>query len=178
MSSERLEQGLVHVYTGKGKGKTSAALGLALRAAGQGLRTHIVFFMKGDPRYGEKRSLLLLPQVSFASFGGLDHVDPTNVKEEEKEQARQALAAGREAMLSGEYDLVILDEINVAVSWKLLDIEDVARLINEKPQGVELVLTGRYAPIRFIELADLVTEMLEIKHPFVKGVLARRGIEY
>jgi cob(I)alamin adenosyltransferase len=100
------------------------------------------------------------------------------VKAEEREQARQGLEAARDAIASGSFDLVVLDEVNIAVAWKLLEVEDVLRLIDEKPQNVELILTGRHADQRLIERADLVTEMVEIKHPFEKGIKARRGFDY
>jgi len=171
-------KGLVQIFTGDGKGKTSAALGAVIRALGQGLRIYIVFFMKGDYPYGERRILSELPNVTMVSFGSLEFVDPTNVKPEEIEQARQALAAAREAMLSGSYDLVVLDEVNIAVAWKLVELDEVIRLISDKPQNVELILTGRKADTKLIQLADLVTEMLKIKHPYDKGITSRRGIEY
>jgi len=114
----------------------------------------------------------------MASFGSLEFVDPTNVKPEEKEQARQALAAAREAMLGGSYDLVVLDEVNLAVAWKLVKLDEVIRLISDKPQNVELILTGRQADTRLVQMADLVTEMLKIKHPYDKGLTSRKGIEY
>ncbi|MBI4301313.1 MAG: cob(I)yrinic acid a,c-diamide adenosyltransferase [Chloroflexi bacterium] len=177
-SPQPLSKGLVEVYTGDGKGKTTAALGVALRAAGHGLRVHIVFFMKGDSRYGEQEILAKLPGVTFARFGFEEFVNPNQVKEAEKEQAREALVAGREAVLSGDYDVVILDEINVALGWKLLGLDAVLQLVKEKPAKVELILTGRYAPPEIIEVADLVTEMKCIKHPFNKGTLARGGIDY
>jgi len=172
------DQGLVELYTGNGKGKTTAALGVVLRAVGQGLRVHIVYFMKGDTRYGEQNILARLPGVSFARFGQPDFVDPENVKEEEKEEARKALAEARRAMLSSQYDLVVLDEVNVAAAWNLVPVEDVVQLIRERPEKVELILTGRYADAKLIEAADLVTEMVQVKHPFEKGVLARSGIDY
>jgi len=100
------------------------------------------------------------------------------VKPEEKEQAQRALDAARKAMLGGEYDIVILDEINVATAWKLIDIEEVIKLAQEKPEHVELILTGRYADPRLIEIADLVTEMVKVKHPYDKGILSRQGIDY
>jgi len=170
--------GLVHVFTGDGKGKTSAALGIALRAAGHGLRTHITFFMKGDYPYGEQKTLALLPNVSVARFGSLEFVDPANVKPEEKEQARLALQDAGEAVQSGRFDLVILDEVNVAAAWNLIDVKDVMRLIKEKPENVELILTGRYADKDVIAVADLVTEMREIKHPYKRGIPSRKGIDY
>lgn len=178
MNTEPLTKGLVEIFTGNGKGKTSAALGAVLRALGQGLRVHIVYFMKGDYPYGERNILAQLPNVSFQSFGHRDFVDPQKVKKSEKEQARRALKAARRAMASGDYDLLVLDEINIAVAWKLLEVEEALQLIEEKPEKVELILTGRHADPRLIERADLVTEMVEIKHPFQKGIKARRGIDY
>ena len=170
--------GLVQVFTGHGKGKTSAALGIAVRAAGHGLRIHITFFMKGDYPYGEQKALALLPNISVARFGSLEFVDPANVKPEEKEQARLALEDARQAVHSGKFDLVILDEVNVAAAWNLIDVRDVIRLIKEKPENVELILTGRYADKDIIANADLVTEMKEIKHPYKKGVPSRKGIDF
>jgi len=178
MTDKLLTRGLVEVFTGSGKGKTSAALGVALRAVGHGLRVHIVFFMKGNYPYGERNMLPQLPNVSFQSYGHEHFVDPQNVKAEEKEQAREALQAARAAISSGKFDLVVLDEVNVAVAWKLIEVEELLELIEKKPQSVELILTGRYADQRVIERADLVTEMVEVKHPYQKGVKARKGIEY
>ena len=171
-------RGLVQIFTGDGKGKTTAALGIVLRALGHGLKVCIVVFMKGDYPYGERNILSKLPNVTMASFGSLEFVDPANVKPEEIEQAKLALAAAREAMLSGNYDLVVLDEVNVAVALKLVELDEVVRLIEDKPKNVELILTGRQADTRLVQLADLVTEMLKIKHPFDEGVLARKGIDY
>jgi len=177
-SSEPSRQGLVYIFTGDGKGKTSAALGVMLRALGHGLKVYIVYFMKGDYPYGERRILSELPNVSVASFGQRGFVDKADIKPEEKEQARLALAAAREAILSGSYDLVVLDEVNIAVAWKLIELDEVVRLIRDKPQNVELILTGRQADVKLIQLADLVTEMLKIKHPYDKGTTVREGIEY
>lgn len=171
-------RGMVEIFTGNGKGKTSAALGLTLRALGHGLNIYIAFFMKGDFPYGEQKILSELPNVTFDRFGSRDFVDPANVKPEEKEEARNALEAARRAMLSLKYDIVILDEVNVAAAWKLIDVADVIKLIHDKPEKVELVLTGRYADPELIKLADLVTDMVKVKHPFDKGVLSRKGIEY
>ena len=175
---EPFTQGLVEVFGGQGKGKTSAALGVVLRAAGHGLHAHVVFFMKGEYPYGERKSLNYLPNVTFASFGHADFVDQKNVKPEEREQARQALEEARRAIFSGDYQLVVLDEVNVAVSFGLLDVKDVLRLIEERPRDVELILTGRGAHPEVVKVADVVTEMLDIKHPFEKGTLARKGIDY
>ena len=178
ISPKPLSRGLVQVYTGDGKGKTTAALGTVLRALGHGLRVYIVYFMKGDYPYGERRVLAELPNVNFASFGSREFIDPANIKPEEIEQARQALATGREAMLSGKYDLVVLDEVNIAVAWKLVELDEVVRLIDDKPANVELILTGRHADARLVEMADLVTECLKIKHPYDKGIMARVGVDY
>ncbi len=175
---EPFTEGMVEVFSGQGKGKTSAALGVALRAAGYGLRTHIVFFMKGDYPYGERKALAYIPYITFASFGHPGFVDPMHVKPEEREEARQALDEARRAISSGDYRLVILDEVNVAVSFGLLDVDEVLRLIEERPQDVELILTGRGAHPEVVNRADLVTEMLDIKHPFERGVPARKGIDY
>ena len=177
-STKPSRQGLVQIFTGDGKGKTSAALGTVLRASGHGLRVFVVFFMKGDYPYGEFCTLPKLPNVDVASFGFRRFTDRANIKPEEIEQAKQALSAARKAMLSGNYDLVVLDEVNVASAWKLIEVDEVVRLISDKPQNVELILTGRYADPKLIELADLVTETVKIKHPYDKGVLARKGIEY
>ena len=178
LPSKTSTKGLVEIFTGDGKGKTSAALGIALRALGHGLRVHVVYFMKGEFPYGEQKTLSQLSNVTFAKFGFETFVDPSNVKPEEKEEARKALEAARKAMLSLEYDIVVLDEVNVAAAWNLIDIDDVIRLIGDKPEKVELILTGRYADPRLIELADLVTEMVKVKHPYDKGILSRQGIDY
>jgi cob(I)alamin adenosyltransferase len=178
MTDKPFTKGLVEIFTGSGKGKTSAALGVMLRALGHGLRVHIIFFMKGSYPYGERNMLPQLPNVSFQSFGHEHFVDPQNVKVEEREQASEALQAARAAIDSGKFDLVVLDEVNVAVAWKLIEVEDLLKLIDEKPQNVELILTGRHADQRLIERADLVTEMVEVKHPYQKGIKARKGIEY
>ena len=171
-------KGLVQIFTGDGKGKTTAALGTILRAAGHGLKIFIVFFMKGDYAYGEYNSLSRLPDVEMASFGFRKFTDPANIKPEEKEQAIAALETARKAVISGNYDLVVLDEVNVALGFNLIELDDVIRLIKDKPSHVELILTGRRADSRLIEMADLVTEMVKVKHPFDKGIKARKGIEY
>jgi cob(I)alamin adenosyltransferase len=178
MSDKFFTHGHVQVYTGNGKGKTTAALGLAIRALGHGAKVHIIFFMKGQFPYGEREILSKLPQLSFQVFGHEYLIDPNNVKEDERKQAREALKAARSALQSGEYDLLILDEINVASAWKLIDVKDVLALISDKPPSVEVILTGRYADQRIIDKADLVTNMDEIKHPYRKGLEAKKGIEY
>lgn len=177
-SPQPFTQGLVEVFTGNGRGKTSAALGTVLRALGQGFRVYIAYFMKGDYPYGEQNILAQLPNVTFSRFGFTSFVDRDNIKEEEKAEAGKALLTAREAMLSGDYDMVVLDEVNIAAAWQLITVDQVVDLIREKPGMVELILTGRYADARIIEMADLVTEMVKVKHPYDKGILSRKGIEY
>jgi cob(I)alamin adenosyltransferase len=176
--SPPVRKGLVQVFTGDGKGKTSAAIGTVIRALGHGLKVYIAFFMKGDYPYGERKILAKLPGVTLESFGSSQFIDPENIKPEEKQAAQEALAAARRAMLSGEYDLVVLDEVNIAVAFKLLEVEVVLRFIEEKPEGVELILTGRQADRELVRVADLVTECLKIKHPYDSGVEGREGFEY
>jgi len=176
--ASKKDKGLIQVFTGNGKGKTSDALGSILRAAGHGLRVFIVFFMKGKYHYGEFSSLPRLPGVEVASFGLRCLIDRDNINPEEIAQAELALNTAREAMLSRKYDMVVLDEVNVAVYFKLIPLGDVVKLIEEKPPEVELILTGRYAEAAVIERADLVTEMVKVKHPYDRGVKARKGIEY
>ncbi len=177
-SAKPFPKGLVQIFTGDGKGKTSAALGVVTRALGHGLRVCIIVFMKGDYPYSEWVFFARIPNVKVVRFGFREFTDPDNVKPEEKDQAKQALAAAREAMLSGNYDLLVLDEVNVAAAWKLVEVDDVVQLIRDKPANVELILTGRRADARLVKLADLVTECLSIKHPYDKGILARKGIDY
>jgi len=176
--SPPVRKGLVQIFTGDGKGKTSAAIGTVIRALGHGLKVYIVFFMKGDYLYGERKILSKLPGVSLESFGFSQFIDPENIKPEEIEQAKKALAAARGAMLGGEYDLVVLDEVNLAVAFKLVEVGAVLGLIGAKPEAVELILTGRQADTELVRVADLVTECLKIKHPYDRGVEGREGFEY
>ena len=177
--SQQLDQGLVSVFTGDGKGKTTAAIGAVVRAAGQGLRIFIVYFMKGGEYiHGENSILSQLPNITLASFGQQQWVDKDNIRPEDKEQARLALDAAGEAINSGDYDLVVLDEVNVALKYGLIQLYDVISIIKAKPKKVELILTGRYADPKLVKMADLVTEMLMIKHPFTRGIKAQRGIDY
>lgn len=173
------DKGLVSIFTGDGKGKTTAAIGTAVRAAGHGLRVFIAFFVKGDkfPR-GEDNALSRLPSITITSCRHKDWIDKENIKAEDKEMAESALAAAREAMLNGNYNLIVLDEINIAINYGLVSLDEVIELVNDKPQNVELILTGRYAEPKLVQMADLVTEMLMVKHPYGEGVKARRGIDY
>lgn len=171
-------KGLVQVFTGNGKGKTTAAMGNITRAAGHGLKVFLVSFMKGNYAYGEYKTLSQLPNIKIAQFGLRKLTDPSNITSEEKQQAAAALATARDAVMGGNYDLVVLDEVNVAVSYDLIRLDDVLQLVKDKPPHVELVLTGRYADTKLLELADLVTEMVKIKHPLDRGIKARKGIEF
>jgi len=174
----KLEKGLVQVYTGNGKGKTTAAFGLALRAIGRGLKVYVIQFIKGGFDYGELYVVDKLPNLKLKAFGRGKFVTEEPAGREDVKLAEEAFALAEEVVKSGEYDVVVLDEINVALNLKLIKIEKVLELIKNKPQHVELVLTGRYASNEIIEAADLVTEMKEVKHPFNKGYKARKGVEY
>ena len=174
----KLEKGLVQVYTGNGKGKTSASFGLALRAIGRGLKVYMIQFIKGGFDYGELHVVDSLPNFKLKAFGRGKFITSNPPEEEDVRLAQEALRLAEEIVESREYDIVILDEINVALHLRLVKLQDVVELIKKKPENVEIVLTGRNAPKEIIELADLVTELKEIKHPFSKGYQARKGIEY
>lgn len=173
-----LKQGFVQIYTGNGKGKTTAALGQALRAAGAGFKTYIIQFMK-EYSYSELISLKNLNEwITIEQKGNDDFVYKKELpSEEEKSGAREALKKTQDLMLSHAYNLIILDEVLVAVYFKLLTAKEIVSFIKNRPEDVELILTGRYCPEEIIELADLVTEMKEVKHYYTKGVLSRKGID-
>ncbi len=170
-------EGLIQVYFGNGKGKTTAALGLALRAAGRGKEVLIVQFMKKWD-YGELHSIQLIPQITVKTFGTKDFVYKGKAKEIDYQEAKKAFAEGVQAAKSGQYDIIIFDELNVAIYFELLELQQVLDFLEEKPVEVEIIITGRNAPKEIIDKADLVTEMCEIKHPYQKGIQARIGIEY
>jgi cob(I)alamin adenosyltransferase len=174
--SEEKAQGFVQVYTGEGKGKTTAALGLAMRASGRGFRVYMGQFMKGQD-YGELHALPMLKGVDHDQYGDVGWVYKGKVKPEQREMAEAGLRKGREALVSGRYRVVILDEVNMAVWFELIALEAVLELLEARPPEVELVLTGRRAAPELVERADLVTEMREIKHYYTQGVGARPGIE-
>ncbi len=171
-----LNRGFVQIYTGKGKGKTTAALGLALRGAGAGLRVYIGQFLKSG-KYSENISVHSLEKNIVMEAYGNDRFICGEPCTEEIRLAELGLKKAKNALLSGMYDIVILDEINVAISLGLIKEEEVADMIKMRPKTAELVLTGRNAPASIMELADLITEMREIKHYFSCGVEAREGIE-
>jgi cob(I)alamin adenosyltransferase len=173
-------RGLLLVLTGNGKGKTTAALGTALRAAGYGHRVAIVQFIKGTWHYGEIDALKRLPQIELHRMGaGFYKIMGDDLPEEtHREAAREGVELARQKVKTGRYKLVILDEINNAVHTGLVKLEEVLGIIEERHRDVDLMLTGRDAAPEVIELADLVTEMKEIKHPFQQGILAKKGIDY
>ena len=175
------EKGLLIVYTGPGKGKTTCALGAAFRAVGQGFRVLMVQFIKGSWHYGELDAAKMLGDDKFeirpmgrgfVKIGGAE-TDPADI-----ELAALAWQAGRDAIYSGAYDLVILDEINYVISYKMLDADRIVEALRARPERVHVICTGRNAHPGLVELADLVTEMKEVKHPYSKGILAQRGIDY
>jgi cob(I)alamin adenosyltransferase len=172
-----MKKGLVQIYTGDGKGKTTAALGLSLRAAGRGLKVFIAQFAKGV-FYGELEALKrFAPQITLKQYGRntFIHEEPT---EEDWRLAREGWKEVRAVLERGEHDLLILDEIGIALHYRLVSLEEVRQLMGGKPESVELVLTGRKIPEALYDLADLVTEMREIKHYYSAGVQARKGIEF
>lgn len=172
------ERGFVHLYTGEGEGKTTNALGLALRAVGHGYKVIIVQFMKGRKNVGEyKVRERLGPEYEIYQFGRRKFIDLYNPEPEDVARAQEALKFARE-QLRRKPKLLILDEINLAAAFKLVRVEDILELLDEVPPGTTVVLTGRRAPRELVERADLVTEMLEGKHPMAEGVPARKGIEY
>jgi len=174
----KLEQGLIQVYTGNGKGKTTASLGLALRAVGRELKVCMIQFMKGGGPYGEQMAAeRLAPFLTIIQTGRPGWVNKENPHQTDKSLAAEALELASQAVNGGEYDMVILDEINGAVSMGLVPVEPLLELMRDKPHHVELVLTGRNAHQSVVEAADLVTEMRDIKHYYKAGVPARVGIE-
>jgi cob(I)alamin adenosyltransferase len=173
--------GLVIVYTGKGKGKTTAALGMALRAVGHNYKICMIQFIKGSWHYGEMSSSKRLePEFELTAVGKgfVGILDDNTPKEIHQKIAREAIQISKEKILSGKYDIVILDEINYAVDLGLVDVHQVLDLIKSKPEDVSLVLTGNHARQEIIDAADLVTEMREVKHPFQRGIRAKKGIDF
>ena len=177
-----LKKGLTIIFTGDGKGKTTASLGMALRASGQEKKVLLVQFIKNFKDYGELKFVKKFPQtnIKIKSFGqGYVGIrGDKKPKEVHIEAAKNALEFAKEKIKSKKYFMVILDEVNVALTLKLLEVEEIVRLVRLKPKNLHLVLTGRNAPKKILQLADLVTEMREIKHPFKKGILAQEGIEF
>lgn len=171
-------RGMVQVYTGNGKGKTTASLGLGLRALGHGWKVYMIQFMKGRINYGELEAVKNLPSFTIEQFGRPDFVDKENPAQVDIDFAQQGLARAKEVVSGGKYDMVILDEMNVALDYKLVPEEEVLAMIKNRPEHVEIVLTGRNAPESILAIADLVSRVGEEKHPYQKGVQAREGIEF
>lgn len=174
---------MIHVYTGDGKGKTTAALGLAFRAFGHGLRSLMIQFAKSPEMMGEvygeiNATAKMAPGIEIRSFGRAGWIKKGQATEEDARLAREALEDAREALRDPKISLLILDEIFLALYFELIQLGDILELLDSAPPEKELVLTGRKAPPEVIARADLVTEMLQIKHYFDKGVKARKGIEY
>ncbi|MHA3962294.1 MAG: cob(I)yrinic acid a,c-diamide adenosyltransferase [Candidatus Thorarchaeota archaeon SMTZ1-45] len=179
---------LVQIYTGNGKGKTTCALGSGLRAAGHGLEVLMISFMKAkiavrdgteDINYGEFRSTELIPNFTIIPVGRETFVDKDNPDPIDIEMAQDGLRLAKEAIQNKKYDILILDEINVAVEWNLISLHDQLELISKKPKEMELIMTGRYARQEVLDAADLVTEMKEVKHYYKDNkVQARKGFEY
>ncbi len=169
-------RGLIQVYTGDGKGKTTAALGLSLRAAGQGMKVLFIQFIKGRHTCGE--------HLFTSQYHPFDIIQPNTkdsfnqTSEELRPTTEQTLSLAENAILSGNYDMVILDEILVAANMGIISTAQILELMSKKPDKMELILTGRGASQEILEQADLVTEMVAVKHPFTRGIAARRGIEY
>lgn len=174
----KTEKGLIMVYTGNGKGKTTAALGQALRAAGHGFRVLVINFMKGRD-YGEVKAAEFLPNLKIVKAGRDKFVNRENPDPEDLRLAEKGFALAKEAVKSGRYDLVILDEINQVVSYNLIPLQEVLDLLDySRNPDVHVILTGRDAPPEFLERADLVSEVREIKHHYTSGIKAQKGIEY
>lgn len=179
MRPSQMRQGMVHVYTGNGKGKTTASLGLALRALGHGYRVFMLQFMKGSKEYGELQAAeKYLPNLTIVQSGLETFVIKENPSKEDLDLARRGLDIAKKTVTDGIYEMVILDEINVALDFNLIPLAEVLELIKDRPPHVELVLTGRYVPQEVIDAADLVSDVTLVKHPYYQGVEAREGIEY
>lgn len=176
MQDPKTGLGLVHIYTGHNKGKTTASLGLALRASGQGFKVHVLQFLKGAPNCGEhkfsRRHRAFEIEQPAAGGSHFRHED------ERRQQAQLTLQRARELIASGEYEVIILDEAVGAAAKGYIDESELIELIRGRPSGTEIVLTGRGATPALIELADYVTEMVKIKHPMDRGIRGRRGIEF
>jgi cob(I)alamin adenosyltransferase len=172
-----LEKGLVHIYTGNGKGKTTTALGLGLRATGNGMNVHMIQFMKGR-RYSEIDAIENIELFTVEQFGRDEFVSKEHPEQIDIDLAQQGLNQAKKIMKNLKHDLLILDEINVAVDYNLIALEDVMTLLDEKPEKLELILTGRHAHPEMVRRAGLVSEILEIKHPYQTGIESRKGIDW
>jgi cob(I)alamin adenosyltransferase len=171
-------EGIIQVYTGNGKGKTTAALGQALRACGHGMKALMIQFMKGSTNYGEVMVCDSVPGFRIIQSGLPTFVKKYSPSEEDLRLAREGMELARKTVQAGDVDMLILDEINVAIDYGLVPLEEVLQLVKMRPPHMEMILTGRYAPTEILEIADMVTEMKEIKHHYASGREMREGIEY
>jgi cob(I)alamin adenosyltransferase len=178
VGSVPLTKGTVQVYTGNGKGKTTAALGQALRACGHGLKVYMIQFMKGSENYGEVIIRASVPGLTLIQSGLPTFVEKGNPSEEDLRLAKEGMRLANQAVDDAACDMLILDEVNVAVDYGLVSAKEVLDLIGRRPAQMEIILTGRYAPDEFVEVADLVTEMVEVKHHYASGLEMREGIEF
>jgi cob(I)alamin adenosyltransferase len=173
-----MKKGLIQIYTGNGKGKTTAALGLALRAVGHRMKVLMIQFMKGNIRYGELESAKkLAPYLIIKQVGRETFISKSNPDPKDLQMAQEGFGVAKKAIQNKEYDIVILDEINLAIDYGLISLEDLLQLMDSKPETVELILTGRNVKSEILKRADLVTDMVDKKHYYDKGVPAREGIE-
>jgi cob(I)alamin adenosyltransferase len=173
-----MKKGLIQIYTGNGKGKTTAALGLALRAVGHGMKVLMIQFMKGNIQYGEIESAKkLAPYLTIKQVGRETFISKSNPDPKDLQLAQEGFSIAKKAIQNKEYDIVILDEINLAVDYGLISITEILHLMDSKPKGIELILTGRNVKREILDRADLVTDMVDRKHYYDKGVGAREGIE-
>jgi cob(I)alamin adenosyltransferase len=178
MTPKRLKQGLIQVYTGDGKGKTTCALGLGFRAVGQGFKVFMVQFLKTEETGEVAAVRRLAPDFTIQSFGIPGFPRLTDPDPQTRDAAQQAFTLARQVILAGEHDLVILDEVNLSLTYGLVSLSEMLEVLRQRPAHVEVVLTGRGAPPELVEFADLVTEMRPLKHYFEAGIKARRGIEW
>ncbi|MBS4016119.1 MAG: cob(I)yrinic acid a,c-diamide adenosyltransferase [Candidatus Latescibacteria bacterium] len=169
---------MIHIYTGNGKGKTTSAIGQAVRALGHKYKVIMIQFMKGDPNYGEIKTLKKIRNIKVVQSGLPTFVEKGKPSKEDLKLAAKGFALAKKALKEKKYQMVILDEINVAVDYGLLQLADVIKLAENCPKNIELILTGRYASKELIDIADLVSEIKEIKHPYQKGFVSRKGIDY
>lgn len=173
-----LDKGFIQIYTGNGKGKTTAAIGQAVRAAGEGYRSLVIQFMKEFP-YSELKSLENLKEfIEVEQYTGDEFVYKKELPDEhEKAKAQLGLIRAEEEFAKNNFDIIVLDEVIVSIYFKLIKTKDVVELIEKKPSNKELILTGRYCPQELVDIADLVTEMKEVKHYYTEGITSRKGFE-
>jgi cob(I)alamin adenosyltransferase len=172
------KNGIIQVYTGNGKGKTTAAIGQAMRAIGHGWQVYLLQFMKGSKSYGEVKFAQQIPLFTLVQSGLETFVNKENPSAEDLRLANQGWNLAKEVIFSNKYQLVILDEINVALDYKLVPLAEVIQTLQEKPSNLDVILTGRYVPQEIVDLADLVSEIHDIKHHYYQGVRGRLGIEF